>query len=89
MVQSTTRTNQEGEEFMAMGRSYGRFDRRPDYKSRMSGEVHVRYRFRKWRSAKHKAHKFGPCWYWSPWLERTFGLLQLRRDPSRLPHAKA
>ena len=51
--------------------------------------THVRYRFRKWWSAKHKAHKFGPCWYWSPWLEQTFGLLQLRWDPSRLPHAKA
>jgi len=51
--------------------------------------THVRYRFRKCWSAKHKAHKFGPCWYWSPWLEQTFGLLQLRWDPSRLPHAKA
>ena len=51
--------------------------------------THVRYRFRKWWGAKHKAHKFGPCWYWSPWLERTFGLLQLRWDPSRLPHARA
>jgi RNA-directed DNA polymerase len=56
--------------------------------------AHVRYRFRKWWGAKHtkgkhKTCKFGPCWYWSPWLERTFGLLQLRWDPSRLPHANA
>jgi group II intron reverse transcriptase/maturase len=51
--------------------------------------AHVRYRFRRWSGAKHKTRKFGPCWYWSPWLEQTFGLLQLRWDPSRLPHAKA
>lgn len=51
--------------------------------------AHVRYRFRRWWGAKHKAAQFGPCWYWSPWLERTFGLHQLRWDPSRLPHAKA
>lgn len=51
--------------------------------------AHVRYRFRKWWGAKHETQKLGPCWYWSPWLERTFGLLQLRWDPSRLPHAKA
>ncbi len=50
---------------------------------------HVRYRFRKWWGAKHKKARFGPCWYWSPWLEQTYGLLQLRWDPSRLPHAKA
>jgi len=50
---------------------------------------HTRYRFRKWWGAKHKNARFGPCWYWSPWLERTFGLLQLRWDPSRLPHANA
>ena len=58
--------------------------------------AHARYRFRKWWGAKHKNARFGPCWYWSPWLERTFGLLQLRWDParlravpSRLPHANA
>ncbi len=51
--------------------------------------AHVRYRFRRWWGAKHKTRKFGPCWYWSPWLEQTFGLLQLRWAPSRLPHAKA
>ncbi len=50
---------------------------------------HTRYRFRRWWGAKHKGWKFAPCWYWSPWLERAFGLLQLRWDPSRLPHAKA
>jgi len=49
--------------------------------------AHIRYRFRKWWGAKHKNARFGPCWYWSPWLEQTFGLLQLRWDPSRLPHA--
>ena len=51
--------------------------------------AHVRYRFRRWWGAKHKTRRFGPCWYWSRWLERTFGLLQLRWDPSRLPHANA
>jgi group II intron reverse transcriptase/maturase len=51
--------------------------------------AHVRYRFRKWWGAKHKNARFGPCWYWSPWLAQTFGLLQLRWDPSRLPHANA
>jgi len=51
--------------------------------------AHVRHRFRRWWSAKHKTRKFGPCWYWSPWLEQTFGLLQLRWDPARLPHANA
>ena len=56
--------------------------------------AHTRYRFRQWWGAKHRTGKrkrriFGPCWYWSPWLEQTFGLLQLRWDPSRLPHAKA
>jgi group II intron reverse transcriptase/maturase len=55
--------------------------------------AHVRYRFRTWWGAKHKVgkrkrRKFGPRWYWSPWLEQTFGLLQLRWDPSRLPQAK-
>jgi group II intron reverse transcriptase/maturase len=50
---------------------------------------HVRYRFRKWWGAKHKTRQWGPSWYWSPWLEKTFGLLQLRWDPRRLPNAKA
>jgi hypothetical protein len=51
--------------------------------------AHVRYRLRKWWSAKHKTDRFGPCWHWSPWLEKTFGLIQLKWDPRRLPHAKA
>jgi len=51
--------------------------------------AHVRYRFRKWWQTKHKGPELGPCWYWSPWLEKTFGLLQLKWDPRRLPHAKA
>jgi len=51
--------------------------------------AHVRYRFRKWWSAKHKTRVKGVGWYWSPWLEQRFGLLQLRWDPSRLPHANA
>ena len=51
--------------------------------------AHVRHRFRKWWGAKHKNARFGPCWYWSPWLAQTFGLLQLRWDPSRLPHVSA
>lgn len=50
--------------------------------------AHVRYRLRRWWSAKHKhKRKVGPKWYWSPWLEETFGLLQLKWTPSRLPHA--
>ena len=53
--------------------------------------AHVRYRFRKWWSAKHKTkpHRLGPCWYWSPWLQTKFGLQQLKWDPRRLPNAKA
>lgn len=51
--------------------------------------AHVRYRFRRWWGAKHKTRKLGPCWYWSPWLEQTFGLLQLRWDPAHRPHAYA
>lgn len=50
---------------------------------------HVRYRFRKWWEAKHKRPQREPCWYWSPWLEKEFGLLQLKWDPSRMPKAKA
>lgn len=50
---------------------------------------HVRYRLRKWWRAKHKGVIVSPCWYWSPWLEKTFGLIQLKWDPARLPHAKA
>jgi len=50
---------------------------------------HTRYRFRKWWRAKHKGVIVSPCWYWSPWLERKFGLLQLKWDAIRLPHAKA
>ena len=50
---------------------------------------HVRYRFGKWWLAKHKGARLHPRWRWSPWLEETFGLLQLKWDPSRLPNAKA
>jgi group II intron reverse transcriptase/maturase len=50
---------------------------------------HVRWRFRQWWERKHKRRASGPRWYWSPWLEERFGLLQLKWDPSRLPHAKA
>jgi group II intron reverse transcriptase/maturase len=50
---------------------------------------HVRYRFRKWWEAKHRRPQREPCWYWSPWLEQSFGLLQLKWDPARLPKAKA
>ena len=50
---------------------------------------HVRYRFRRWWETKHKTRASGPRWYWSPWLEKKFGLLQLKWDPSRLPQAKA
>jgi RNA-directed DNA polymerase len=50
---------------------------------------HVRYRFRQWWGAKHKRRAAQSHWFWSPWLEKTFGLLQLKWDPSRLPHAKA
>ncbi len=50
---------------------------------------HVRYRFRQWWGAKHKRRAAAAPWYWSPWLQETFGLLQLKWDPARLPHAKA
>jgi len=51
--------------------------------------AHIRYRFGKWWLAKHKGARLHPRWRWSPWLEETFGLLQLKWDPSRLPNAKA
>jgi len=51
--------------------------------------AHVRYRFRQWWSAKHKRRASGPHWYWSPWLEQRFGLVQLKWDPRRLPKANA
>jgi group II intron reverse transcriptase/maturase len=51
--------------------------------------AHVRYRFRKWWLAKHKGARLDGRWKWSPWLEQTFGLLQLKWDPTRLPQAKA
>jgi group II intron reverse transcriptase/maturase len=50
---------------------------------------HVRFRFRQWWGAKHKQRPRQPQWFWSPWLEETFGLLQLRWDPKRLPRAGA
>jgi hypothetical protein len=50
---------------------------------------HVRYRFRKWWLAKHKNARLSRYWQWSRWLEQEFGLLELKWDPSRLPHAKA
>ena len=51
--------------------------------------AHTRYRFRKWWGAKHKNARFGPCGYWSRWLERIPGRLQLRGDPSRRPLSNA
>jgi len=51
--------------------------------------AHVRYRFRKWWIAKHKNVRLDVRWHWSRWLEQEFGLLELRWDPGRLPHAKA
>jgi len=50
---------------------------------------HVRWRFRQWWQAKHRRRETAPWWRWSRWLEQEFGLLQLRRDPRRLPQAKA
>jgi group II intron reverse transcriptase/maturase len=50
---------------------------------------HVRYRFRKWWTAKHKGARLDGRWRWSRWLEQEFGLLQLKWDASRLPQAKA
>jgi RNA-directed DNA polymerase len=50
---------------------------------------HVRYRFRKWWTAKHKNVRLDGRWKWSRWLEQKFGLLELRWDSGRLPHAKA
>jgi len=50
---------------------------------------HVRYRFRRWWETKHRTPARGRLWYQSPELEKVFGLLHLKWDPSRLPHAKA
>jgi hypothetical protein len=50
---------------------------------------HVRWRFRRWWERKHKRRVNDPRWYFSPWLQETFGLLQLKWDASRLPRAKA
>ena len=51
--------------------------------------AHTRYRFRKWWTAKHKNAWLNGRWRWSRWLEQEFGLLELKWDASRLPHAKA
>lgn len=51
--------------------------------------AHARYRFRQWWQAKHRTRVKGPGWYWSPWLEQTYGLVQLKWNPRRLPHANA
>ncbi|HSU67155.1 MAG TPA: group II intron reverse transcriptase/maturase [Tepidisphaeraceae bacterium] len=50
---------------------------------------HVRYRFDKWWRAKHKHVRTDARWSWSRWLEQEFGLLELKWDARRLPHAKA
>ena len=50
---------------------------------------HVRWRFRRWWERKRKRRASGPRWYWSPWLQEKFGLLQLKWNPSRLPQAKS
>ena len=50
---------------------------------------HVRHRFGKWWRAKHKTVRIRGPWHWSRWLEQTFGLLELKWDPGRLPHANA
>ena len=50
---------------------------------------HVRYRFRRWWERKHRRRASGPHWRWSRWMQEKFGLLQLKWDPSRLPHATA
>lgn len=51
--------------------------------------AHVRYRFGKWWRAKHKGAWMDPRWHWSRWLEQKYGLLELKWDSRRLPHAKA
>jgi len=50
---------------------------------------HVRWRFRRWWERKHKARVSDPRWRWGRWLEETFGLLELKWNPARLPRAKA
>lgn len=50
---------------------------------------HVRYRFRRWWETRHRAPARGRHWHQSPELEQAYGLLHLKWDPSRLPHAKA
>jgi RNA-directed DNA polymerase len=50
---------------------------------------HVRYRFDKWWRAKHRHVRTDARWGWSRWLEQEFGLLELKWDARRLPHANA
>ncbi len=39
--------------------------------------------------AKHKGAQLDARWQWNRWLERRFGLLELKWNPRRLPRAKA
>ncbi len=50
--------------------------------------AHVRYRFDKWWRAKHKHVRTDARMCWSRWLEQEFGLIELKWDARRLPHAK-
>ena len=50
---------------------------------------HMRYRFGKWWRAKHGTIRKDARWQWNRWLEQRFGLLELKWDSGRLPHAKA
>jgi RNA-directed DNA polymerase len=62
----------------------------PCTKAYRAVNAHVGYRFRKWWLAKHKGVGLPDVrWHWNRWLEQRFGLIELRWDPGRLPHANA
>ena len=61
----------------------------PCTKAYRAVNAHVAYRFGKWWLAKHKAACLDARWRWNRWLEQRFGLIELKWDASRLPHAKA
>ena len=46
-------------------------------------------RIGKWWIAKHKNARLDGHWHWSRWLEQELGLLELKWDCKRPPHAKA
>jgi len=50
---------------------------------------HLRLRFNQWWIAKHRKRTKGPGKHWSPWLERTYGLIPLRQSMFHQTQANA